>query len=115
VNCWFERRSRMQMRLRVEADDESLELLRTIAREDPGGELRVQEITRMEPGVMNEPILTGLVLVGLARVTAGAIARWMKHRERMAEIRNVRLQILVDGRARDVSMEDLLKLADASA
>lgn len=98
------------IRLRVEADEDELKALEAMALEDPSTGLKIQKITRMEPGVLNEPILTGVVIVGLANAAARVIRRWMEHRETMQELRTVRFTELVEGRSKNLTMEDLKEL-----
>ena len=68
----------------------------------------------MEPGALNEPILAGVVLVGLAKASAKVINRWMEHREKLRDTENVRLHELIDGRSKGLSLQDLETLARAS-
>jgi hypothetical protein len=112
VKVSFERRNKM--RLRIEANTNDLEALKRIIGEEPTVDLEVQEITRMEPGALNEPILTGVVLVGLAKTAAKMINRWMEHKEKLQDAENVRLHELIDGRSKGLSMKDLETLARAS-
>jgi hypothetical protein len=101
-------------RLRVEADQNDLVALQRMVLHDPDNGLEVQEITRMEPGALNEPILTGVVIVGVTKAAAKLISRWLEHREKLKEASNLRLVVLIEGQSKEISIEDLKKLERAA-
>jgi len=106
------------MELQIEASSEDLSRLRQMLDEELGERADVQVLSSTAPGELREPLLIGLVVaLGGPVIVKGVVTivtRWMEHRERMKSKEVVKLQLLIEGRSNQISMEELEAMARAT-
>jgi hypothetical protein len=105
------------MELQIEASAEDLTLLRRMLDEELGDQADVQPLSSTAPGELREPLLIGLVVAlggpVIVKSVTTVISRWMEHREKMKDKELAQLKLLVDGRSKQISVNELKAMAKA--
>jgi Effector Associated Constant Component 1 len=103
------------MELQIEASADDLRDLRRMLEDELGDKADVLPLSSIAPGELREPLLIGLVVAlgGPLVVESAAtiISRWMEHRENMKDKELARLKLLVDGRSKQISVNELKAMA----